>query len=110
MLRRANTRPLRSMPPLGGDISVIVSDEALEPVTTTPVDQEEANKVRSLVLCPSHLGSKPGLPAVVVISAWRPAMQTGNVTRLRAARLRPALFIFVLQYWRSSARVVFLEW
>lgn len=44
-LRKAHTRPLRNMPILGADISVIVSEEALEPVTATPANQEEINKV-----------------------------------------------------------------
>ena len=44
-LRRAPTRPLRNMPVLGADISVIVSEEPLEPVTSAQPDQEEINKV-----------------------------------------------------------------
>lgn len=44
-LRKVFTRPLRSMPIVGADISVIVSEEPLEPVTATQADQEEINKV-----------------------------------------------------------------
>lgn len=44
-LRRGPTRPLRSMPVLGADISVIVSEEPLEPITATPANQEEIDKV-----------------------------------------------------------------
>lgn len=46
-LRRAPTRPLRSMPILGGDMSVIISEEPLQPVTAVPADQEEITKVRA---------------------------------------------------------------
>ena len=44
-LRRAPTRPLGKMPILGADISVIVSEEPLEPVTATPADEEAISKV-----------------------------------------------------------------
>ncbi|CAB1116532.1 unnamed protein product [Ectocarpus sp. CCAP 1310/34] len=44
-LRRAPTRPLGKMPVLGGDISIIVSEEPLEPVTATPADQEAISRV-----------------------------------------------------------------
>lgn len=45
-LRRAPTRPLGKMPILGADISVIVSEEPLEPVTATPADEEAISKVQ----------------------------------------------------------------
>lgn len=45
-LRRAPTRPLGKMPILGADISVIVSEEPLEPVTATPADEEAISKAR----------------------------------------------------------------
>lgn len=45
-LRRAPTRPLGKMPTLGADISVIVSEEPLEPVTATPADEEAISKVQ----------------------------------------------------------------
>lgn len=44
-LRRSPTRPLGKMPILGADISVIVSEEPLEPVTATPADEEAISKV-----------------------------------------------------------------
>lgn len=44
-LRRAPTRPLGKMPVLGSDISIIVSEEPLEPVTATPADQEAISRV-----------------------------------------------------------------
>lgn len=47
-LRRAPTRPLGKMPILGADISVIVSEEPLEPVTATPPDEEAISKASCL--------------------------------------------------------------
>ncbi|CAM9635608.1 unnamed protein product, partial [Ectocarpus sp. 8 AP-2014] len=44
-LRRAPTRPLGKMPVLGGDISIIVSEEPLEPVTATPADQDAISRI-----------------------------------------------------------------
>lgn len=38
------------MPILGADISVIVSEEPLEPVTAKPVNQEEIEKVFVILL------------------------------------------------------------
>lgn len=49
-LRKAPTRPLSKMPILGADISVIVSEEPLDPVTATPPDQEAVNKVRRFAI------------------------------------------------------------
>ena len=49
-LRRAPTRPLGKMPILGADISVIVSEEPLEPVTATPADEEAVSKASLEVL------------------------------------------------------------
>lgn len=48
-LRRAPTRPLGKMPILGADISVIVSEEPLEPVTATPADEEAISKASQAV-------------------------------------------------------------
>lgn len=69
-LRRAPTRPLGKMPILGADISVIVSEEPLEPVTATPADEEAISKVCIYIVYGLQLYSKQAVFFVFFVREW----------------------------------------